>query len=399
MNWVRSIAISMCLMVAAGLLTGTVAHAQTQAQINSHTLSKSQAKPVVTGRYASIIIDANTLNILHARQIDALRHPASLTKIMTLYLTFEAIDQGRIALDDVVTVSASAAQTPPVSMGLKRAEPVKVRTLIEAVAVRSANDAAAVLAETVGGTEANFIQMMNEKAQQLGMKRTQFRNPHGLPNEAQVTTARDMAKLAVATLQTFPHHYHVFGQTHFRGQRNTNALLRSRSDVDGFKTGYTRASGYNLVISATQAENRLIAVVMGGASSGTRNQHMSDLIDRGFDVMAQTAPDKQSAASATATMTMARSPSQQPPGHANWALQIDGFASPAEAEILSATLVRAAGMGEVGQSRRQIGSSMDFGIRVNALDQATARKLCAHQSELLNITPRRCKVLSVAKPG
>ncbi|MEM7728345.1 MAG: D-alanyl-D-alanine carboxypeptidase family protein, partial [Pseudomonadota bacterium] len=212
------------------------------------------ARSPVEGRYASIIVDANRLDVLHARQIDASRHPASLTKVMTLYLTFEALDQGTLTLDREVAVSKTAARTPPVSMGLRAGQTVDVDTLIQAVAVRSANDAAALLAEVMGGSQDAFVARMNERAASLGLRGTHFRNPHGLPDAAQVTTARDMAKLAVATMERFPHHYHYFGQSHFRGARNTNGLLASRSDVDGFKTGYTRASGYNLIISAARGE-------------------------------------------------------------------------------------------------------------------------------------------------
>jgi D-alanyl-D-alanine carboxypeptidase len=305
MNWVRRALIS----IAAVFAVASAASAEAQ------------------GRYASIIVDANRLDVLHARQIDAPHHPASLTKLMTLYLTFEALDAGMATLDQSVTVSPRAAATPPVSMGLKAGQSVRLDTLIQGVSVRSANDAAAVLAEALGGTEAAFVARMNAVAAGLGMRGTTFRNPHGLPDAAQITTARDMAKLSVALLERFPHHYHYFGQTHFRGARNTNALLK-RADVDGFKTGYTRASGYNLVISAIRGEDRIVAVVLGGASSGSRNSHMADLIDRGFEVIGQTRPETRPD-SALITASTA------PTGPAVWALQIDGFDSVAEAAILA----------------------------------------------------------------
>ncbi|MEL6686927.1 MAG: D-alanyl-D-alanine carboxypeptidase family protein [Pseudomonadota bacterium] len=368
MNWVRLLVISMVVLTMAMMARANTAQA-------------------AEGRYASIIIDAGSLDILHAREIDARRHPASLTKIMTLYMTFEAIDQGRLSLDSLVTISPHAARTPPVSMGLKAGDRVRVDTLIQAVAVRSANDAATALAEAVYGNEAVFVGQMNQRAQQLGLRQTQFRNPHGLPNADQVTTARDMAKLAVATLQRFPHHYHYFGQTHFRGRKNTNALLTQRADVDGFKTGYTRASGYNLTVSAVQGEDRIIAVVLGGASPDSRNTHMSDLIDRGFEVINQP----------RAATIMASAPVAQ--GPKTWSLQIDGFDSPAEAAILAETFVRTAGVGTVSPKRQIHGNQPVFSIRINDLDQAMARDLCARQRDLLNIEPRRCKIVSVAQTG
>lgn len=339
------------------------------------------------GRYASIIVDANSLDVLHARQIDAQRHPASLTKIMTLHLVFEAIETGQMALSDDVTVSRHAAATPPVKMGLVAGQSIDIDTLIQAVAVRSSNDAAVVLAEAVAGTEAAFAERMNAKAADLGMIQTRYYNPHGLPNPDQVTTARDMAKLALATMTRFPQYYPYFGQTEFRGRRNTNRLLTARSDVDGFKTGYTRASGYNLVISAVRGEDRILAVVLGGASSHARNSHMSDLIDRGFDVIGQTpAPVLQ------ASVT-------RPVGPPRWAMQIDGFTSPAEAAILADQLVRTAGIGTVGDRRRERAGQVWHSVRVEQLDQATARDLCSRHADILGIPSRRCKVLSLGDPS
>lgn len=352
------------------------------------------------GRYASIIVDAKSLDVLHARQIDALRHPASLTKIMTLYLVFEALDRGTLSLGQTVTVSAVAARTPPVSMGLKPGQAVSIDTLIQAVAVRSANDAAVVLAETLSGDETRFADVMTAKARSLGMRQTIFRNANGLPHPEQITTARDMAKLAHATMREFPHYYHYFGQESFRGARNTNRLLTRRDDVDGFKTGYTRASGYNLVISAVRDDRRLIAVVLGGASSGARNTHMSDLIDRGFAVM-----DQIELAGKAPAPTPVRSPqfvqasAARTPVATNWALQINGFDSPAEAEILSDRLVRAANRGQVAQRSRQDADRVHYSVRVEGLDNRTARSLCADHPRLLGIEPRRCLVLSTTNPG
>lgn len=351
-------------------------------------MSLSMAMAKTEGRYASIIIDTQSLEILHARQIDAARYPASLTKIMTLHLAFAAIDRGDISLSDEVRISNYAASTPPVGIGLRQGQSMTIDALIQAVSVRSANDAAVALAEAVAGSEGLFVARMNALAKDLGMHRTHFRNPHGLPDENQLTTARDMAKLAQATLARFPHHYHYFGQTHFRGKANTNKLLRTRADVDGFKTGFTRASGYNLVISAQQNGDRIIAIVLGGASSGSRFEHMSDLIDRGFAVMnAPPAPVM------TAVSYADTSPDR------SWALQIDGFESRAEAEILADRLIRTAGMGEIRSRSGTFDGRTLHSIRIEALNHGAARQLCADHADLLNIPSRRCKVLSVVHSG
>lgn len=260
----------------------------------AYQASIASAQTTPTGRYASIIVDAQSLDIIHARQIDAARYPASLTKVMTLYLTFDAITSGQLKLDDRLTVSSTAAATAPTKLGLRKGQTISVDTLIRAVAVRSANDAAVVLAEHLGGSESDFAVLMTTKARQLGMQRTTFQTANGLPHPEQITTARDMAKLANAILSHHKRFYHYFGLMSFdyrgRTYKNTNKLLRQREDVDGFKTGYTRDSGYNLIVSAERDGRRLIAVVLGGASGASRNSHMSDLIDRGFDVIKSTSP-------------------------------------------------------------------------------------------------------------
>jgi D-alanyl-D-alanine carboxypeptidase len=243
----------------------------------------------VKGRYGSIVVDADSLEIIHARQIDAQRYPASLTKLMTLYLTFDALDSGQLKLTQNLPVSRKAQNTPPGKLGVKKGQTITVDQAIQALAVKSANDVAVVLAEAMAGSEAQFAEMMTAKAKSLGMIKTQFANAHGLPNTLQVTTARDMAKLAMAILNNHRRYYHYFGQTHFNYKgtqyKNTNNLLHWLNGVDGFKTGYTRASGYNLVISAKRDNRRIIAVVLGGASSGARNTHMKELIERSFKTM------------------------------------------------------------------------------------------------------------------
>lgn len=247
------------------------------------------ASPEVSGRYGSIVVDADSLDIIHARQIDAQRYPASLTKLMTLYLTFDALDSGQITLNQKLPISLNAQNTPPGKIGVKTGQTITVDDAIQALAVKSANDVAVVLAEAIGGSEAQFAEMMTARAASLSMVKTQFTNPHGLPSPLQVTTARDMAKLAMAHLNNHRRYYHYFGQKSFRYKgktyKNTNGLLHSLAGVDGFKTGYTRASGYNLVISAQRDGRRIIAVVLGGASNKARNTHMQDLVERSFETL------------------------------------------------------------------------------------------------------------------
>ncbi len=237
-------------------------------------------------RYASIVVDADTLEIIHARQVDGQRFPASLTKVMTLYLTFDALNAGTLKIDEPLKVSRNAAATPPYGLGLRRGQTITVAQAIQALTVRSANDAAVVLAERLAGSEAAFAAQMTAKARALNMQRTVFKTPHGLPHPQQTTTARDMAKLATGILTKHRRYYHYFGQTHFtwkgRTHSNTNSLLHWLDGVDGFKTGYTDASGYNLIISAERSGRRIVAVVLGGATGRSRDRHMQDLVERSF---------------------------------------------------------------------------------------------------------------------
>ncbi len=242
-------------------------------------------------RYASIAVDGDSREILHARQIDALRYPASLTKMMTLYLVFDAIERGDLSLSDKLTVSRRATRVEPVKLGLRAGETITVHQAIQALTVKSSNDVAVVLAERLGGSEEQFALMMTQKAQALGMDSTTYKTASGLPHPQQLTTARDQAKLADQLLVHHRKYYHYFGQQTFlwRGRmlRTHNALLGKVDGVDGFKTGYTHASGYNLTISAQRDGRRIIAVVMGGASNTARNQHMERLVDRAFTVQAK----------------------------------------------------------------------------------------------------------------
>lgn len=244
--------------------------------------SSAQANP----RYASIVVDVATGQVLHASRADATRYPASLTKMMTLYMMFEALERGQLSLDQKLPISAHAASMPPSKLGVKAGSTIAVRDTIMPLVVRSANDVAVVVAEALGGSEGAFARMMTEKARALGMPSTAFRNASGLPNSGQTSTARDMATLAIRLMQDFPQHYHYFSGQSFTYNGVThnshNRLLRSYSGADGLKTGYIRASGFNVATSALRDGRRIVAVVMGGRTAQSRDAHMADLLDRGF---------------------------------------------------------------------------------------------------------------------
>jgi D-alanyl-D-alanine carboxypeptidase len=244
--------------------------------------------------HESIVIDAQTGQILSENNPDALTYPASLTKLMTLYLTFQALDSGRLRLDTRLPVSAWAASQAPTKLGLRPGDTVSVRSLILGIVTRSANDAAVVLAEGLGGSEPAFAEEMNAEAQRLGMTRTVFRNASGLPNPEQHTTARDMARLALALQRDFPREYAFFDtkEFDFRGTEilGHDHLLNWYPGADGMKTGFTDASGFNLVTSAVQNGHRLIGVVLGGTSWASRDREMAALLDQGFAELAGATP-------------------------------------------------------------------------------------------------------------
>lgn len=233
-------------------------------------------------RYAAYVLDANTGQVLYARNADDRRYPASLTKMMTIYMIFEAMEAGRISEKSQVPFSKNAASEPPTKLGVKAGGSITVDTAIRALVTRSANDVATAVAEFLGGSEAEFARMMTAKARQLGMKSTQFRNAHGLPNAQQYTTARDMAILGVALREHFPRRYAYFSTRSFaygKQRINTHNRMFGRvAGVDGIKTGYTRASGFNLVSSVRDNGRSVVAVVMGGQSGKSRDDHMAALI-------------------------------------------------------------------------------------------------------------------------
>ncbi len=242
--------------------------------------------PPALARYASIVVDADTGRVLHAENADTRNYPASLTKMMTLYLVFEALDDHRLSLRQRLPVSRRAAGQAPSRLGLDSGETIRVGDAILALITKSANDAATVIAEALAQSERAFARTMTAKARTLGMTRTSFRNASGLPNRGQLSTARDVARLAIALQRDFPHYYSFFATASFRFRgrtyRNHNRLLARYPGTDGLKTGYSRASGYNLAASVKRGGRRLVGVVLGGKSPGWRNRHMMRLFDKSF---------------------------------------------------------------------------------------------------------------------
>jgi D-alanyl-D-alanine carboxypeptidase (penicillin-binding protein 5/6) len=276
---VASLAASICV---------TVAPSSSQAQspmLQTAVLHVPHDEP----RYAAIVVDATTGETLYQVRADSVRYPASLTKLMTFYLAFEALSTGRLRETDFITVSPHAAAQPPTKLGLRPGESITVEDALHAMAVHSANDMAMALAERVGGSDSRFAAMMTLKAQELGMASSHFVNPNGLPDSRHVTSAHDLALLCEALLRDYPQYYHYFGdeQFTFRGRtmRNTNHLLGQMPGLDGFKTGFTNSAGYNLAASAVRNGHRLIAVELGGVTSAQRNANVEDLLLTGFDVV------------------------------------------------------------------------------------------------------------------
>ena len=241
------------------------------------------ASAPVSEKSASIVVDGSTGVVLYQSSADLPRIPASLTKMMTLYLTFEALESGRITKSTPIPVSAHAASQAPSKLGVRPGQTIDVDTAIKAIVVKSANDVAAALAEYLGGTEEQFAAQMTAKARRLGMRGTTFHNASGLPDPQQITTARDMALLGLALRRHYPQHYYYFGTQDFafngRLIRGHNRVLSQVNGADGIKTGYVRASGFNIVTSVSDNGRQLVAVVMGGNTAKTRDAQVVSLVN------------------------------------------------------------------------------------------------------------------------
>jgi D-alanyl-D-alanine carboxypeptidase len=283
----RGAARSLSLIAGMALVAGlTTAPAVAATQL---------APPAGGPIYEAIVLDAETGQVLRQLNPDTVTYPASLTKMMTLYLTFEALNQNRIQLDQYFPVSEWAASQHPSKLGLRPGESISVRDLILGIVTKSANDAAVVLAEGLGGgNESAFAVMMTQKARQLGMTRTSYRNASGLPDSEQLTTARDIARLALALIHDFPREYRYFSvrEFNFEGRivNGHDHLLDEYPGTDGIKTGFTVASGYNLATSAVRDGHRLIGVILGGESGRIRDGEMAQLLDIGFADLAREGP-------------------------------------------------------------------------------------------------------------
>jgi D-alanyl-D-alanine carboxypeptidase len=329
------------------------------------------AAQIGSDRYAAIVVDAGSGQVLFAHNADAPRHPASLTKMMTAYMVFEAVRAGRARWSTPVVFSAHAAAQPPSKLGLPTGSRITLEQALLAIITRSANDAAAAIAETLAGTEENFARLMTLRARQLDLRDTVFRNASGLPDQRQTTTARDMATLGLRLLADFPAESRYFATESFslrgRVHRNHNQLLASYDGTDGIKTGFTRVSGFNLVASTTRGGQRLVGVVLGGATAAERDQHMADLLDQAFGGEIRTAsagpPIRLVARAAAAPARV-------------WAVQVGAFSDRAGALAASRVVAqRIGGAARVQEAR--LGARTVWRAQVTGLAEAEARKACS----------------------
>ncbi len=380
--------------------------------------SDAQAKG--NPRYASIVMDADTGLILHQRYADKVLHPASLTKMMTLLLAFEALERGDIRMRDRMKVSKRASGMQPSKLGLEAGETIRVEDAIYALVTKSANDVAVVLAEHLGGTESQFAQMMTRRARELGMSSTTFRNASGLHNARQVSTARDMAKLSRALIMNHPDYYHYFSTRQFtyagRTYRNHNRLMSSYKGMDGLKTGYIGASGFNLAASAKRNNQRIIGVVFGGRTANSRNQHMAQLLDRGFSrlnemriahasvPLPQRKPDIMTLASANNNIMPAAGPETLKWAALNPALSEgmigrligEGDFDPAETRRFETGLMAiAAHKGEALSSGRELLAPVMVKAAVGSVGEKLARRLNAPKAQHKQGRPQKISAQQV----
>jgi D-alanyl-D-alanine carboxypeptidase len=257
------------------------AHNKYQQKQYKHASTSVQPK-----KYASLIVDAETGQVLHQENADVQRYPASLTKLMTLYLTFDALQNKQISMNEMVRVSRKAASQQRINLSLKEGDKISIKNLVSSVAVVSANDSAVVLAERIGGTEANFAKMMTAKAREIGMKNSRFMNASGLFNQNQVTTAKDMAVLMHALKKDFPEYYDMLSVKQFvykgKPYKPHTAVAKNFKWTKAAKTGYVRQSGFNVVVGAEKNNSEIVGVVMGGTTAKARDKLMVSLLEKGF---------------------------------------------------------------------------------------------------------------------
>ena len=340
-----------------------------------------------SARYSSIVVDAASGEVLEEVNADEPRHPASLTKMMTLYLAFEALRDRRISLDETVPVSVHAAEMQPSKLGLMPSSRITVEQAILGLVTKSANDAASALGELLGGSEDRFAQMMTLRARALGMSRSTFQNASGLPDPDQWSTARDLAILSRHLINDFPVYYQYFSTPSFVWHRqvifNHDTMLRSYPGADGLKTGYTEASGHNLVTSALRGGVRLVGVVLGASSNGERDIHMAALLDQGFQQMDVPIARKPAQAPVrVALLSSARAaevvrPAPTHPHGANWSIQVGSFATEAAARSAAAAARRAADGGEVRVEPVTVHHKTTWRAQIVGLSSSDAQDACS----------------------
>ena len=349
-------------------------------------------------KYASIVIEADSGKILHATNPDTRNYPASLTKMMTMYMVFDALTKGKITPSTLLPVSRRAANQAPSRLGLAVGSSISVNDAILALVTKSANDVAVIVAEGLSGTERRFAQAMTSKARKLGMVRTTFRNASGLPNKGQLSTARDMARLARALLRDFPGYYHYFATQSFRHAgrtyKNHNKLLASYDGADGIKTGYIRASGFNLVASVKRNGVRIIGVVFGGKTSRSRDKHMKTLLDKGFRL-----------AGVSPTLVMKTAPATTTAGRktvsekTTWGIQVGAFVKPSDARLIAEKskgllpVILGDGTVRVVPLDRKRGKDL-FRARIHGIAKRNAYRAC----KLLKNRGIQCLEVRVKKP-
>ncbi len=385
-GFARTVVLAIAMTVPAALLAARAAHAQ-----------------IGSDRYSSIVIEASSGRVISAASPDELRHPASLTKMMTLYMVFEALRDRRIALDQVVPVSPHAASMVPSKLGLLPGTRITVEQAILGLVTKSANDAASALGEFLAGDEDRFAQMMTVRARGLGMTRTVFRNASGLPDSEQVSTARDLATLGRHLVQDFPNEYRYFSTPSFvfRGRTiyNHDLMLQRYPGADGMKTGYIEASGHNLVTSAVRGDVRLIGVVLGAASNPERDLHMAGLLDAGFEQLnvpvvphwgmeaselsaamprAQPpAPAALRAASARALVPETARPARGGQALPRWGVQVGTFGNEGAARQAALAARHAAGDGEARVEQTGTRNHYIYHAQLGGFTEAEARDTCA----------------------
>jgi D-alanyl-D-alanine carboxypeptidase len=335
--------------------------------------------------YADIVIDASSGDVLHSRNADVQNYPASLTKMMTLYLLFEQLEKGKIKLDDNLSISAHAAAQPATKLGLTAGSSIPVEKAILGIIIQSANDAAVVVGEAIGGSESKFADLMTKKAHALGMASTNFENASGLPNSKQRSTARDLAVLARALMTDFPQYYHYFSVTKFvwsgRTIKTHNRLMLAYDGADGLKTGYIRASGFNIVTSAIRDGQRVIGVVLGGKSSSSRDKQMAKLLDGGFAeiAMADNSRDRN-------TIVPGLKPADLGVAIASLDADTDAMVEAANSPDTAVAVADATGEGDVdslddGEGSNGNAAPGDWGVQVGAFLKYAPAKLAAANAQ------------------